>query len=65
MNVIEIIEDGRIIGIFYDTDLKATHQICKAHNAKVQDIKDLWTFKFTEANIAALVEIDEMVGESI
>jgi hypothetical protein len=64
MNVIEIIQDGRIIGIFYDTDLKATHQICKAHNAKVEDIKDLWTFKFTQANLSALVQIDELVGES-
>ena len=63
MNVIEIIEDGRIIGIFYDTDLKATHQICKAHNSNVDDIKNLWTFKFTEANLSALVQIDELVGE--
>ena len=64
MNVIEIIEDGRIIGIFYDTDLKATHQICKAHNAKIEDIKDLWSFKVTQVNLSALLQIDELVGES-
>jgi len=65
MNVIEIIQDGRIIGIFYDTDLKATHQICKAHNANVEDIKDLWSLKFTTANLAALLQIDELVGETV
>jgi len=64
MNVIEIIENGRIIGIFYDTDLKATHKICKAHNDKVNDIKHLWTFKFVQANLAAILQIDELVGES-
>jgi len=62
MNVIEIIENNRIIGIFYDTDLKATHEICRAHNAKVQDIKELWTFKFTETNLSALLKIDELAG---
>jgi hypothetical protein len=62
MNVIEIIQDNKIIGIFYDTDLKATHEICRAHNASVDDIKDLWTFKVTEANLSALLQIDEMAG---
>ena len=62
MNVIEIIQDNKIIGIFYDTDLKATHEICRAHNAKVQDIKDLWTFKVTETNLSALLQIDELAG---
>jgi hypothetical protein len=62
MNVIEIIQDNKIIGIFYDTDLKATHEICRAHNAKVEDIKDLWTFKVTETKLSALLQIDEMAG---
>ena len=62
MNVIEIIQDNKIIGIFYDTDLKATHEICRAHNAKVEDIKDLWTFKVTETKLAALLQIDELAG---
>ena len=62
MNVIEIIQDNKIIGIFYDTDLKATHEICRAHNAKVEDIKDLWTFKVTETKLSALLQIDELAG---
>jgi len=62
MNVIEIIQDNKIIGIFYDTDLKATHEICRAHNAKVEDIKDLWTFKVTETKLSSLLQIDEMAG---
>ena len=65
MNVIEIRQDGRIIAIFYDTDLKAAHQICKKYNANVTDIKDLWTYKFTAANLAALLQIDELVGETV
>jgi len=66
MLLIEIREDNRIIAIFYDTDLKASHKLCQRHNDTLFSMDGLWSIRHTNANIEAIRMIDkvsEKVGE--
>ena len=60
MLLIEIREDNRIIAIFYDTDLKAAHNLCQRHNDTLFSMDGVWTVWHTNANIEAIRMIDKV-----
>jgi len=60
MLLIEIREDNRIIAIFYDTDLKAAHNLCQRHNDTLSSIAGIWSIRHTDANIEAIRMIDKV-----
>jgi hypothetical protein len=45
MNLIEILENKKVIAIFYDIDGIAAHNLCRTHNSLVLDIADMWGYQ--------------------